>query len=177
MRKKATAWWTMTSGLENRAGTCVSACVLILAGAVERDLLVGRVGIHRPYLDTTPQKPLTADEVRGGYGRLLEVLYAYLREMNVSERLANDMLAVEPEKVRYLNKAEPEAYGLENIDPIEQQTRAVEREMRDVQAANQLGLSRRENTRRKALGNDLCSQVGGLREVIDCEDRVLRTGR
>ena len=62
-------------------------------------------------------------------------------------------------------------------DPVEQQTRAIEKEMRDVQAANQLGLSRREYTRRKALGNDLCSQVGELRELIDCKDRVLRTGR
>ena len=55
-------------------------------------------------------------------------------------------------------------HGLAGPDPVEQQTRAIEKEMRDVQAANQLGLSRREYTRRKALGNDLCSQVGELRE-------------
>jgi hypothetical protein len=97
--------------------------------------------------------------------------------MNVSERLADDMLAVEPEKVHYLTEAELKMYSLAGPDPVEQQTRAIEKEMRDVQAANQLGLSRREYTRRKALGNDLCSQVGELRELIDCKDRVLRTGR
>jgi hypothetical protein len=178
MHKQAAVWWTRTRTPElERAGNCVSACVLILAGAVERNLWLGRVGIHRPYLDTTPQKPVTVDEAREGYGRLLHDLRGYLREMNVSERLADDMLAVEPEKVRYLNKAELEAYGLANIDHIEQQTRAIEKEMQDVQASNQLGLTRREYTRRKALGNDLCSQVEGLREVIDCKDRVLRTGR
>jgi hypothetical protein len=162
----------------NPNDSCVSACVLILAGAVDRWLRKpARIGIHRPYLDTSPQKRLTADEVRESYGRLLQDLRAYLREMNVSERLADDMLAVEPEKVHYLTEAELKMYSLAGPDPVEQQTRAIEKEMRDVQAANQLGLSRREYTRRKALGNDLCSQVGELRELIDCKDRVLRTGR
>ena len=178
MHKQAAVWWTRTSTPElERAGNCVSACVLILAGAVERNLWVGRVGIHRPYLDTTPQKPVTVDEVREGYGRLLHDLRGYLREMNVSERLADDMLAVEPEKVHYLNEAELKMYRLADPDPVEQQTRAIEKEMRDVQEANQLGLSRREYTRRKALGNDLCSQMQDVREMISCKDRVLRTGR
>ena len=178
MHKQAAVWWTRTRTPElERAGNCVSACVLILAGAVERNLWVGRVGIHRPYLDTTPQKPVTVDEVREGYGRLLHDLRGYLREMNVSERLADDMLAVEPEKVHYLNEAELKMYRLADPDPVEQQTRAIEKEMRDVQEANQLGLSRREYTRRKALGNDLCSQMQDVREMISCKDRVLRTGR
>ena len=55
--------------------SCVSACVLILAGAVDRWLRKpARIGIHRPYLDTAPQKRLTADEVRESYGRLLQDL-------------------------------------------------------------------------------------------------------
>ena len=87
------------------------------------------------------------------------------------------MLAVEPEKVHYLNEAELKMYRLADPDPVEQQTRAIEKEMRDVQEANQLGLSRREYTRRKALGNDLCSQMQDVREMISCKDRVLRTGR
>ena len=34
---------------------CVSACVLILAGATHRNI-IGRVGIHRPYFDTPRTK-------------------------------------------------------------------------------------------------------------------------
>lgn len=34
-------------------GVCISACVLILAGAVDRSTNFGRVGIHRPYFLTT----------------------------------------------------------------------------------------------------------------------------
>ena len=84
------------------------------------------------------------------------------------------MLAIEPEKVRYLTEAELNTYGLATIDPVEQQTRAIEKEMRDVQEANQLGLDRREYTRRKALANDLCSHAASVR---DCKQRVLKSGR
>jgi hypothetical protein len=45
-------------------GDCISACVLILAGAVDRQ--IGRtavIGIHRPYLGTTSQHPLTTGQV------------------------------------------------------------------------------------------------------------------
>jgi ATP-dependent protease ClpP protease subunit len=129
-------------------GVCVSACVLILAGAVERPLL-GKIGIHRPYIPTTPQSSLTASAIKEAYEHILRDVRAYLREMNVSEQLLDDMLAVEPEKVRYLTKSDLTRYGLTEVDPVEQQTRAIENEVRNIQEANQLGLDRREYTRRK----------------------------
>jgi ATP-dependent protease ClpP protease subunit len=156
-------------------GVCVSACVLILAGAVNRVTSPGRVGIHRPYLITSPQQSFTADNVKQSYSRMLQDLRAYLREMNVSERLADNMLAVEPEKVRYLTSAELQGYGLAGIDPAEQQTQAIENEMRDVEEASKLGLGRLEYTRRKALGNSLCTQMT-VRQETDCKQQVLKVG-
>jgi len=45
-------------------GVCFSACVLVLAGAVERNVGdANKVGIHRPYFGTTPEKPLPADPI------------------------------------------------------------------------------------------------------------------
>src|SRR5260370_32271993 len=42
---------------------CLSACVLVLAGAVERPISrSAKVGIHRPYLETTSQGSMTADQ-------------------------------------------------------------------------------------------------------------------
>ncbi len=87
-------------------GVCVSACVLVLAGAVERYAGEGTVGIHRPFVETSPEHQVSADQVKAEYPRMLTDLRAYLREMNVSERLADDMLAVDPEEVRVLTKAE-----------------------------------------------------------------------
>jgi Clp protease len=163
---------------------CISACVLILAGAVDRE--IGKsaiIGIHRPYLGTTPQHPLTTDQVRSGYTAMLQDMRIYLREMNVSERLANDMLATEPERVHVLTGAELKSYGLAGLDPAEQQRRAIGNEARDVYEANQLGLDRQEYTRRKSLGISLCFYsltTGELMtdgEVLECRRRILTTGR
>ena len=63
--------------------------------------------------------------------------------MNVSERLADAMLATEPERVHMLTQAELVSYGLAGIDSAEQQRRAIANEARDVQEANKLGLDRR----------------------------------
>jgi hypothetical protein len=55
MLRKENAWLGVN-------GVCISACVLILAGAVDRQ--IGKsdaVGIHRPYFGTTPRRPVTAD--------------------------------------------------------------------------------------------------------------------
>jgi hypothetical protein len=146
-------------------------------------LVSGVVGIHRPYLGTTPQQPMTADQVRNAYKSMLQNIRLYLREMNVSERLADDMLATEPERVHILTKAELMSYGLAGVDSAEQQRRAIENEARDVQEANRLGLDRREYTRRKTLGIQSCiynSATGELMtdgEMLDCRERILTTGR
>ena len=160
---------------------CISACVLILAGTVDREIGDSAIiGIHRPYLSNTT---LTTDQVMVVYADMLKDMRAYLREMNVSERLATDMLATEPESVHVLTRAELKNYGLAGLDPAEQQRRAIYNEARDVQEANKLGLDRLEYTRRKFLGINLCiyNSTTGKRmtdgEGFDCRRRVLMTGR
>jgi hypothetical protein len=168
MFRKERAWLTVSNN-----GVCV---VLILAGAVERVFLERKVGIHRPYLTTVPRTPMTAEQVKNAYRGALQEMRSYLREMNVSDRLANDMLTIEPENVRYLTEVELSRYGLSGVDPAEQETRAIEKEVQNVQEANQLGLERREYTRRKALGESLCSNLTVPQEEA-CKRRILRTGR
>jgi ATP-dependent protease ClpP protease subunit len=162
---------------------CISACVLILAGAVDRQ--IGKnavVGIHRPYLASRPQQRLTSDQVRDAYTSMLQDIRAYLHEMDVPERLADEMLATEPERVHVLTPAELTTYGLARIDSAEQRRRAIENEARDVQEANQLGLDRREYTRRKSLGINSCifNSITGKYmsdgEMLDCRRRILTTG-
>ena len=58
-------------------GSCISACVLILAGAVDRQIgKSGVVGIHRPYLAFTAQQNPTSDQIKRDYGAMLEDLRA-----------------------------------------------------------------------------------------------------
>jgi hypothetical protein len=163
-------------------GVCFSACVFILAGAVDRQIRKSdQVGIHRPYLQSTPENPLEADQVKQAYSRTLQDMRSYLREMNVSQRLADDMLATEPENNHILTETELRAYRLTGVDPAEQQRRAIQKEAADVQEANGLGLDRREYTQRKTLGETLCTYsisgaIADYFEYSDCKMRILKTG-
>ena len=130
-----------------------------------------------------PQGTVTTEQVKTAYGTMLQDIRAYLREMNISERLADDMLAIEPERVRTLSQAELKGYGLATLDPAEQQRRAIENEARDVWEAAQLGLDRAEYTRRKALVENICAYTAAGEPMTDyseywrCKQRVLKTGQ
>ncbi|MBB5050998.1 hypothetical protein HNQ36_000952 [Afipia massiliensis] len=164
-------------------GVCFSACVLVLAGAVDRHVGSSKIGIHRPYLGTTPNTPFDVDRLTEAYKRVLQDMRSYLREMNVSQRLADDMLAVEPESNRILTTEELKGYRLTGVDPAEQQKRAVAREVSDIEEAKQLNLDRREYTRRKSIGATLClftmsgEVVTDHLEYSNCQKRVLATGQ
>jgi hypothetical protein len=95
---------------------CVSACVLILAGATHR-IINGRVGIHRPYFET-PTSEVNFKKVQSAYTDMTEQIRSYLREVNISERLADDMMIVAPERVRFLSSMELATYGLGIVDPV-----------------------------------------------------------
>jgi hypothetical protein len=152
---------------------CLSACVMVLVGAAHRGFY-GKIGIHRPFFDPPiDSQPLTPDKVRDNYQRMLQEIRSYLREMNVSERLADDMLAIGPANVRYLSRKQLEDYGLGAVDPIEQETI-------DLQEAQALGLDRREYMRRKALSLATCLEDSSLKTldaILACEERVMKSGR
>jgi len=159
---------------------CISSCVLVLAGAVDRQISASAViGIHRPYFVTSVGQTLSSEKVRGAYDTMLKDIRAYFREMYVSKRLADDMLATEPENVHILTQEEINKYGLARLDSVEQQRRAIAKEVSDLQESNQLGLDRLEYTRRRALGDRLCpyTAASDYGEISDCKQRVLKTGR
>src|SRR6516162_5075382 len=79
---------------------CESSCVLILAGGTKRRMK-GYIGIHRPYFETWTKSPTTA-EVSVAMGRMRDKLVAYLSDMNVDRALADDMMKIAPENIRYL---------------------------------------------------------------------------
>jgi hypothetical protein len=158
--------------LVSKGHECVSACVMVLAGAVHRGTY-GKIGIHRPFFDPPlGSEPLTPDKVRSNYQTMLQELRGYLREMNVSERLADDMLAIDPADVRYLSINQLYDYGLRSIDPIEQETV-------DLQEARALGLDRREYMRRTTLRKAKCwdAALKTLEAVEACNERIMKFGR
>jgi hypothetical protein len=150
-------------------GNCLSACVLIYAGAVSR-MSAGKVGIHRPYLEV-PQHAVTAEEIKASYQRTLQELRSYLREMNVSDTLADAMLSTPPEAMRLLDDAALESYGFTLFDPVEE-------EATEVEDAQSWGLNRQEYMRRKSLAAQQCpGRFGVPDQSTPCYLTVMKTGR
>jgi hypothetical protein len=146
-----------------RDAKCLSACVLILAGAVNREMQ-GAVGIHRPYFEV-PAGPIAADKINEVYQDMLQKMHLYFREMNVSEQLADAMLRIEPEDMHVLNAASLNNYGLVPKDPVAKETS-------EIKKAKRLGLIRAEYMRRKELASTICGNSTTI-----CYQRVLETGK
>lgn len=91
-------------------GECVSACVLILAGA-DQKMVNGKVGIHRPFVSD-----VTIGGAQGAktLGQYIDLIKRYLDEKGIAPSLAEDMFSVPPEKVKYLTPAEISRYRLDN---------------------------------------------------------------
>ncbi|WP_281995667.1 hypothetical protein [Ruegeria faecimaris] len=141
---------------------CMSACVFLLAAAVHKNV-EGGVGIHRPYfVSGSPEN--VGEEIR----KLKGVSAEFLREMNVPERLAEDVFSVDPGKVRMLTTRELEDYRLNSKDFVSQET-DTHNMMRD------LGMSRQEY---EAFRSDLdysCRVfVGRSHEMNACVGEVAR---
>jgi len=110
--------------------TCMSACVFLLAAAVDKSVY-GSVGIHRPYfVSGTPEG--IAGEIRD----LKDLSAAFLREMNIPERLAEDMFSVDPGKIRMLTDRELEDYRLSSKDFVAQES-DIHRKMDDLSMSRQ----------------------------------------
>lgn len=170
--------------------SCASACVLVFAAGVDRDIYEspgkavtfamlypaktrpslpsGAIGIHRVYIGETPQQPVTLAEVKQRTDQTVAALRSYLQEMNVSVRVADDMMAVPPQNIRWLTASEQEDYGLIAIDPVWQETQ-------DLNEARKLGISPVEYMKRKENASRICYGASGA--PAGCYDRVLRTGR
>jgi hypothetical protein len=128
-------------------GKCYSACVLVLSGAVQRFVIGGEVGIHRPYSKYVGNRDY--ESTQNEYRRTETAVKAYLKEMNLPDKLFEAMLLVPPEKIRILSDEETEAFGLEGTDPVEQ-------EFRDSHDASYYGISKTELLQRKANVDKAC---------------------
>jgi hypothetical protein len=148
---------------------CYSACVLVLAGAVDR-MVFGDVGIHRPYLDV-PKQQVNSERVTEVFQQMLQEIRGYFRQMNVSEQLADDMLRIGPANIKLLDEPALNSYGLTATDPMEQETE-------DLEDAQYWGLDRQEYIKRKSLAERSCPVLVGMTSrTLDCRWAVMKTGR
>jgi hypothetical protein len=102
-------------------GTCASACLFLLAGAVERYLPVldeweesARIGVHRTF--TTRESSSTSESDRD-FRQQNDLIKKYLGEMNIPESLLDLMDSVAPTSVKWLTKSEVDLY-FPRYDPV-----------------------------------------------------------
>lgn len=151
---------------------CSSACVFILAGATQRLIIGGKVGIHRPYSQQTKKRDY--NEVQKEQRRISALAKSFLEEMNLSSMLYDAMVRVPPENIRFLSKDELEEYGLSQIDPVEE-------EIFNASDARKYGLSKTEFLKRKGKAKSICASKysrgeisGQFDEYFNCTDRIMR---
>tara|TARA_B100001105_G_scaffold83140_1_gene65962 strand:+ start:278 stop:1027 length:750 start_codon:yes stop_codon:yes gene_type:complete len=130
---------------------CASACVFLYAGGVAR-LPFGPVMIHRPYLTATDRG---VEETRAIYRRIDRDAKAFLRDMNVQERLFDMMMAIPPEQSKSLALDDMEELGMGIRDPV-----ALEHEENRVAA--HYGIRKAQWLEKKARAVRLCGSRDGV---------------
>lgn len=127
---------SVTSG-----SSCISACVFILAGGIDR-YVDGRVGIHRPYFPV--DGALTEEAQKRSYAVVERQVKAYLDQVNVPTSLFDKMFRVPPQSVRYLSATELQEMALSGADPYYE-------EAASAQMAASLGITKTEYLSRRAV--------------------------
>jgi hypothetical protein len=153
---------------------CFSACVFIYAGGVMRMempnvsdpdwLTKSIIAIHRPFFSQVPKdvdiKKLP--ELRRAFEADVR---RYFREMNVSERLVEEMYAVPPEKLRHLSREEAERFfPFKDADYDEQVV---------LKEARGYGISSEEYRKRDLLADKTCGVSRQSTESVVCRAAVL----
>lgn len=141
--------------------SCVSSCVIILAGGVAR-IVDGNVGIHRPFLNdsSSPQDAnLTFDQTKSRAKALFE-------KSGVTPSLWDAMMAIPPSNVRYLTPEEVVSYGLKGNNP-------AHFDYLDSVRAKKLGVNKVELYRRDRLVKKYCTDVD---QFSACYDQIMKSG-
>ncbi|WP_423823279.1 hypothetical protein V5738_04830 [Salinisphaera sp. SPP-AMP-43] len=145
---------------------CISACVFVFAGAVDRTVF-GRIGIHRPYPTRTGDE--TQEQAQQEFKQMKSKSQRYLEQMNISVSLLNEMIRVPSSRVHYLSDGELAKLGLTGKDPAYQYKQ-------DSEDAARYGISRRELLRRRRKSRAKCSSISAKYhpwKKVQCEDATM----
>jgi len=91
--------------------TCISACVLVLAGGATRTV-VGRVGLHHPLF---LRDPGPGDNVPALMSETKKMIRTYLNSMGIADDLADAMFSIPDGTVHYLSHDELLLYRLTEL--------------------------------------------------------------
>jgi len=149
-------------------GECSGACVLVLAGGIERTPS-SRVGIKRPR--AMDIKSPESEEMQRRYPDIEARVREYLKEMGRPGGLFAAMMKVPPGELRILSPEEILAYGLWGPDPIKL-------DLNDNVMAEFLNLTKEKYISLKPVIQKTCLEAVKKdvedREYVRCRDRIVR---
>jgi len=95
-------------GLRNveRNNVCASACFMIFVAGAQR--LGSKLGIHRPYFGAGYLRSAEGDEVVDQAKRGVQIVEAYLRDMDIPPKYAELMFQVPKDEIKWLTREEQE---------------------------------------------------------------------
>jgi hypothetical protein len=151
---------------------CLSACVLVLAGAVQRTVWANegaRVGVHRPY--EPEDQALTMDAQKARQGQWHATLKSFFREVNLPQALFDLMINTPPGEIRLLSPKELLDYGLGRNDLYWQ-------DAQDTRNAKEYGLNKMEYLARQVQARRICPPyvqwTGNVFADSACEHNIMR---
>jgi hypothetical protein len=103
----------------SKGASCLSACVFLLMGAIERHISGdARVGIHRPSLRALQE----GGPRQGSEDKIVEAiseqLVLYAQQMHVPREIIDALMLVPPHRVKLLSVSELATYGIKRVDAV-----------------------------------------------------------
>lgn len=97
---------------------CASACILILAGGIERSMFDdATLGLHRPYMPPERFAAFSRSQASETYKAMEAAVSEYLQSMGVSQRLFERMLTVPSTKIEWISEEDAKQLRLLGTDP------------------------------------------------------------
>ena len=143
----------------NRDSSCQSACIFLLAGAVNRLMICEDcLGIHRPYFANSQNWTERDMEMR--YKNMIEQIRVYFRKMNIPEALADAMISVPPGQMEVLPLNKALQFMLMQRDPAHE-------ELEISRNARVFGLTSLEWRKRDQTATKMCFEKALTRAAHD----------
>jgi hypothetical protein len=102
-----------------RGASCLSACVFLLMGAIDRTISGhARVGIHRPALRGPQARGRGHASEDAIVAALADQLVLYAQQMHVPRTIIDAMMALPPDRVEVLSAAALATYGISTRETV-----------------------------------------------------------
>ena len=131
------------------AGKYYSSCALIFIAGMRRTNIAGEIGLHRPYLASSPA---SRDAIERQVSTMLASVKTYVSEMGITENFYHEMVNTDPSRMRI--------YTDKNYKTLIPELDPVYEEVQIAREARQYGISPVEARRRTAYAGSCFPGLG-----------------